>query len=484
MVVSAMAILLMASLVVMLYYSRKVLKDEAIQKATQTLAGTVQCVDNILLSVEQAAGNVYFTIPPHLNNQEKLREYSRRLVETNPYVVGCAIAMKPYFYKDRRLFMAYAHYKRGGLAAKKSPIVMSETFGNTPYTEQAWFTTPMETCKPAWMVPMESTLPGMEPIVTFSLPLVGADGKPIGIIGVDVSLNHLSQIVLATKPSANSYCTLLDNRGFYIVHPDSRKLMRQTVFKQMENENDAAATIREAAQAMGKGETGYKPFSMDNTDYYIFYKPFIRAAVPGRAMENLNWSAGIIYPENDIFGDYNRLIYYVFAIAVVGLLLLFVCSRSLIHHQLLPLRMLTASTQRIARGNYNEEIPYSPQKDEIGQLQNHFQQMQESLATNVGELEQLTTTLHEHEVELKAAYDRMRQADRMKTVFLHNMTNQMIRPTTVIMNNVQTLCDIGYHVNVGERLVGDILQQGETVAELLDNLLRVAENETNKEGGL
>ena len=119
-----MAILLMASLVVMLYYSRKVLKDEAIQKATQTLAGTVQCVDNILLSVEQAAGNVYFTIPPHLNNQEKLREYSRRLVETNPYVVGCAIAMKPYFYKDRRLFMAYAHYKRGGLAAKKSPIVM------------------------------------------------------------------------------------------------------------------------------------------------------------------------------------------------------------------------------------------------------------------------------------------------------------------------------------------------------------------------
>jgi hypothetical protein len=63
---------------------------------------------------------------------------------------------------------------------------MSETFGNTPYTEQAWFTTPMETCKPTWMVPMESTLPGMEPIVTFSLPLVGADGKPIGIIGVDV----------------------------------------------------------------------------------------------------------------------------------------------------------------------------------------------------------------------------------------------------------------------------------------------------------
>ena len=54
MIVSAIALLLLASLGVMLYFSRQALKQEALQNAEQTLEGTVQHIDNILLSVEQA----------------------------------------------------------------------------------------------------------------------------------------------------------------------------------------------------------------------------------------------------------------------------------------------------------------------------------------------------------------------------------------------------------------------------------------------
>ena len=42
MIVFSMAILLMASLAVMLYYSRKAVKEEATQKAAQTLEGVTQ----------------------------------------------------------------------------------------------------------------------------------------------------------------------------------------------------------------------------------------------------------------------------------------------------------------------------------------------------------------------------------------------------------------------------------------------------------
>lgn len=481
MVVSAMAMLLMASLIVMLHFSRIMVKREAIEKATQALEGTVQCVDNILLSIEQATGNVYFTMLPHLNNPDKIREYSRRIVETNPYVAGCGIAMKPYFFKGRELFMAYAQREERGLRSQNSPIVMLDTIGNTPYTQQRWYTLAMELCKPVWTRLQRGEDGIEEPLATFCLPIMGIDGKSLGVIGVDISLNYLSHIVLSTKPSANSYCTLVDGDGSFLMHPDSRKLLEQTDYSQMDQA--AAAAIREASQAMRSGESGYRPFTMDNTDYYIFFKPFVREAVPGRSMEDLSWSAGIIYPEDDIFGDYNRLLYYVFAIAGGGLLLLFVLIRAFIHHQLLPLRLLTASAQRIARGNYKEIIPYNPQNDEIGRLQNHFQQMQDSLALNVGELEQLTDMLHKRGEELKAAYDRVRQADRMKTAFLHNMTNQMVGPARVIDTDVQSLCDVSRHVEAAEtgRLVGDIQQNGKTIAELLNNMLRVAEQETAEE---
>ena len=82
-VVFSMAILLMASLTAMLHYSRKSIKEEALQKASQTLEGTVQRIDNILLGVEQSMGNIYFNMLPFLNQPDMMFTCCRELVEAN-----------------------------------------------------------------------------------------------------------------------------------------------------------------------------------------------------------------------------------------------------------------------------------------------------------------------------------------------------------------------------------------------------------------
>ena len=476
MVVSAMALLLMASLTIMLHFSRKTVKEEALQKASQTLEGTVQHIDNILLSVEQAAGNTYINMTPYLDKPDMITSFSRELVNANPYIIGCAIAFKPYYFHDRENFMAYFHRANSNPNSTESPIIQSETFANCPYTEQIWFTKPMSSGKPGWMNPLVEQESEIEPIITFCLPLRGQDGTMVGVMGVDVSLSLLSHIILSAKPSPNSYSILLADDGSFMVHPDDNMLQHNSI-------HIAAPTVKAATDAMLSGETGYKPFRMNNTDYYVFYKPFKRTIVPGRSMEALNWSAGIIYPADDIFGDYNLLLYYVLAIAIIGLLLLYVLSRTIIHHQLLPLRLLTKSAQRIAQGNYSEIIPDSHQQDEIGRLQNDFQQMQQSLATHVGELEQLTATLQKHNDDLQIAYEQARQANRMKTTFLHNMTDQMSGPSIIIDKDVELLCDSSHTIDYDEacRLTDEIQKQGKTIAELLNDLLRMAEEETGKE---
>ena len=236
----------------------------------------------------------------------------------------------------------------------------------------------------------------------------------------------------------------------------------------------SAVSVRQAAQAMVKGETGYRAFQLNGREYYVFFKPFRRAAVQGRAMKELGWSAGIIYPEDDIFGDYNSLIWYVLAIAFTGLLLLFFLSRMVTHRQLKPLLMLTEKAQRIAKGNYNEPIPDSQQDDEIGRLQDNFQQMQRSLAVNIGELEQLTAQLGERGEVLREAYNEAQKADRMKMAFLHNMTNQMLEPAAAIHHDVSALCDRG---SGDTTTTTSILQNGNTIAELLKNLINMSDEE-------
>jgi methyl-accepting chemotaxis protein len=201
--------------------------------------------------------------------------------------------------------------------------------------------------------------------------------------------------------------------------------------------------------------------------------------VRGRAIGHLGWSAGIIYPERDIFGDYNNLTYYVLAITIVGLLLMFLLSHAVIKSRLKPLIMLTAQTQHIAEGNFNEPIPDSRHIDEVGRLQDNFQLMQRSLATQIEELENLKNTLYSRCDGLRRAYDQAKKADRMKISFLHNMTNQMMEPADAIEQDVQQLCSLADHDTA--QLVSDIQKKGKAITVLLKNLISMSDDEMRKE---
>ena len=431
-VIAALATLLLVALLIIFVFSRKAVKEEALMNAGQTLEATMQRIDNILLKVEQSSGNVYWKMLPNIHKPEKLELYTRKLVEATPYITDCTITWDA-----------------------------DSTAADSIFT--------------GWINPEEKNV---NAITTFRLPVFDGRRK-VGVMDVDVSLALISKLVLEAKPSPNSFCTLLKNDGTVIVHPDSVALNKNI----LEFVKNGHPLMAEAAQAMLDGGTGYKYFDLDGEDYYVFYKPFERAEVMGRAMSKLGWSAGIIYPEDDIFGDYNRLLYTVLIIAVIGLVLLLLSCRFYIRHQLLPLRKLEKSAQHIAEGDYDEPIRYSRRRDEVGRLQNHFREMQQSLATRMGEMKQLSETLKERGEELQATYEQAQAAERMKTNFLYNMSDQMMSPVDGIRKRVQTISEADKQLTEEEtdQLVDDIQQRGDKVTALLNQL--IAESEKIMDNG-
>ena len=431
-VIAALATLLLVALLIIFVFSRKAVKEEALMNAGQTLEATMQRIDNILLKVEQSSGNVYWKMLPNIHKPEKLELYTRKLVEATPYITDCTITWDA-----------------------------DSTAADSIFT--------------GWINPEEKNV---NAITTFRLPVFDGRRK-VGVMDVDVSLALISKLVLEAKPSPNSFCTLLKNDGTVIVHPDSVALNKNI----LEFVKNGHPSMAEAAQAMLDGGTGYKYFDLDGEDYYVFYKPFERAEVMGRAMSKLGWSAGIIYPEDDIFGDYNRLLYTVLIIAVIGLALLFLTCRFYIRHQLMPLRKLEKSAQHIAEGDYDEPIRYSRRRDEVGRLQNHFREMQQSLATRMGEMKQLSETLKERGEELQATYEQAQAAERMKTNFLYNMSDQMMEPVDGIRKRVLTISDPSKQLTEEEtdQLVDGIQQRGDKVTALLNQL--IAESEKIMDNG-
>ena len=479
-VVFAIAALLAVSLLVVFYFSRHALKEEAVHNAEQTLEGTEQQIDNVLLSVEQSAGNIYWNMLTHLNQPDRMFTYSRELVECNPYILGCAIAFSPNYYPDRELFLAYVYRQEVGA----TDLLTATSYGDKPYTEQQWFTEPMTSGRVFWTEPMKNAHNEHEPIITFCLPIFDRSGKSIGVMGVHVSIFQLTQLVEAAKPSPNGYVTLLAKDGSYIVHPDTAKLLHQTVFTQLEQGADPA--ILEIGNAMLAGERNEKSFSMDGQNWFVFYKPFQPTSITGRAMNHLNWSVGVIYPENDIYGEYNRLLYYVLIIAFVGFLVFLLLCRQITKYQLQPLQLLTQSAKHMAEGDLNETIPGAERDDELGQLQNSFRQIQRSLIAHVYEQKQeekRAVSMHEQGRVLKKAYEQAVKADRVKTYFLHHMTDQMIGPADKIDKNVTSLCNDYQTISIenADQKVTTIQQQTQAILNLVDSLMYTADNAIRKE---
>ena len=483
MAVGEISLLLVVALGVMFHVSRQALKEEAMHDAEHTLEGTAQHIDNILMSVEQSAGNVYFQMLAHLDEPDRMTAYCRHLVECNPYIVGCAIVFKPYYYPDRELFMAYVHRRDNSLAAEDGrELVVQASFTERPYTEQVWYQKPMSTGAACWTDPLKNEDTEGEPLVSFCLPIYDKSGTCVGVMAADLPISLLSQIVLAARPSPHGYSTLLADNGSFIVHPDSAKLTHHTVFYQMQHGADPS--VLEAAEAMLAGEKGFRSFKVGGEKWYVFFKPFERASAPGRTTGNLGWSVGVVYPDDDIFNEYNGLLHVLLAIVLGGLILFFVLVRWVTHRRLLPLTLLTHSARRMAEGNYDETIPASRRHDEIGQLQGHFQKMQQSLASHISELQQLSDTLKERNEVLRKAYDQAKEADRMKTAFLHQMTNQMIEPSDILDASVTTLCNDYHSVSLQEanREVDTIEQESQHIITIVNSMIHEAEKEIMARG--
>lgn len=476
-VVIEIVMLHLVSLGGLFYFTRKALVEEAMKDAEQRLEGTVQHVDNVLLSVEQTTGNFYYELIEHLDNPSLLETYCHRLVVSNPNVEGCAIAFKPDYFTDRKLCMTYVHRKK-----YNSPeLVSSKKATKTPYTRQKWFQETLKTCKPAWRAPESNNEFLSGPIITFCLPIHDYDKECIGVMAVSVSINLLSQIVLETKTTPNSYSIMLNRDGTYIVHPNAKKLAGQKIQEQRDIADSPSAL--EAVKTMLNGEAGDISFSLNNEELYMFYKPFIRSAVPGRSTEDLKWSIATLYPMADIFGEYNHLVMHVLTIVIVGLLVFWILCRIAIRTQLKPLSVLTESAQSIAEGTYTTIIPDTERNDEIGQFQKYFKRMQQSLMVRVKEKRQLTEQLEKRRNTLQEIHKQIREDGQVRDTFLHNVTNRMISPAESILKSVMNISNNYLTITQEEAKseVENIKMEREKIMILLSKKFDVYKKEIEKE---
>ena len=185
-----------ASLGLLFVKSRNIVRQEAMDRVNCVLSTTVQRMNRHLQTVETATNANDWLITENLNPDSMLA-ISRNIVLLNPNVDGCSISAEPdLFPKYGRQFSAYTVRE-----ADTITTVIEEPYD---YFNKIWYKTPRDLGRPCWVNyydesdSLELTLEGR--IASFGKPLHDADGRFVGIISTDLSLQRLASIMAREHP--------------------------------------------------------------------------------------------------------------------------------------------------------------------------------------------------------------------------------------------------------------------------------------------
>jgi methyl-accepting chemotaxis protein len=140
------------------------------------------------------------------------------------------------------------------------------------------------------------------------------------------------------------------------------------------------------------------------------------------------------------------------------------------------------------QGNYYAPVTTNGRKDEVGSLTNSFVAMRRSIRKHISQINRNREKMDEQNKALNEAREHEKEAERVKTAFLQNMTDQMSEPVLEISNivtEVRAHLDDMNHEQV-VKLADQMDGHTQTITSLLTRMLEVAtkkEEEKEEEGG-
>ena len=150
------------------------------------------------------------------------------------------------------------------------------------------------------------------------------------------------------------------------------------------------------------------------------------------------------YAESKVnLSRYYRQAGLIIVLILLGLLLILFFTRQIVGFAIRPVRELLVQTQRMAEGDYSQQIAYSKKGNVVSRLQNSFARMQSSLNQHISEIQQVNEETAKRNDELAHAKKLVEKAIHQKTAFVQDISHQIRTPLNIVMGFSQVLRDCG-----------------------------------------
>lgn len=256
-----------------------------------------------------------------------------------------------------------------------------------------WFQQALERNRLIWTAPYifySSKQPG----ITTAMPVVSQEGETLGVVGVDISINQISEFLAQLKIGTHGKAFIINNTGEVIAYPDQNKIQieegNNSRFARVHEIDNPVlnAVLNDSKQILKEMESdseALKRLEIQGEGYLTLLKRF--------PYQDGSWIIGVYQPENDVLGTFKATqrssLLIGAGIAVVACIFGFFVIRSITN----PIVELKRSAEQISKGDLIAFHPEYSSFYELNQAQSTFSNMVKSLITQDRENRRLTETL-------------------------------------------------------------------------------------------
>lgn len=238
------------------------------------------------------------------------------------------------------------------------------------YETNDYYNVPKKTRKAYIAEPVTYELNGKEvTTITFSYPII-MDNEFLGVAGLDISLDQLTEINSTVKLFETGFGRLLNNQGVVLAHPEIDQVNK--IGREFTEERG-----KEFLQRIQNGEHFMNVSYSEELkqDVYTFYTPLKFQGI------DTAWSYSMIVPVDEMMADTNNIIKWMIVVGILGTvvigIIMYYNSNYVVRSVVLLSNVIDRlSTYDLTKDENHEVEKFLNRKDEIGQMTKALAQMQ------------------------------------------------------------------------------------------------------------
>ena len=271
------------------YHTHLIIEEQLEKRAESELMMKAILIKSTLNSTEDILKNHLWDIFRNLSNPDSIDDAVQRIVLMNRNIRGGFMAFAPYFYPSKgRLFEPYAQ-RRG------DDVVREQIAGpHHDYTERLFYKEAIATREALWVDPYVDNEGAQTSITSYVIALRNAADSLVGVVGIDISLEWLSDTIDVRHIYPSSFNLLLTEEGEIITQPSDARVSLRTSEHIMKLINDSTVK-RENSHS---GRSRIIRFKDNKREGTVFYDNMRGAP---------HWQIAVVCYDNEVYGDLNKL---------------------------------------------------------------------------------------------------------------------------------------------------------------------------------